>query len=84
MSGEAVSHSIGKHYRKLKIDRPKERRNMIAILITLLIAAVIIYVVYLIIGMITLPAPIKNIVYIIVGLIILLWLLQYFNIYHIG
>ena len=54
---------------------------MISLLITLLIAAVVIYVLYLIIGMINLPAPIKNIVYLIVGLIILLWLLSSFGLY---
>lgn len=56
---------------------------MISILVTLLIAAIVIYVVYLIVGMINLPAPIKNIVYLILGLIILLYLLSYFGLYNI-
>lgn len=56
---------------------------MIEILITLLIAAAIIYVVYLILGIVNLPSQIKNIVYIIVGLIIFLWLLDFFNLYRI-
>lgn len=54
---------------------------MIELLVGLLIAAVIIYVLYLILGMVNLPAPIKNIVYIIVAVIILIWLLQYFGLY---
>lgn len=56
---------------------------MISFLITLLIGAAVIYVVYLIVGMINLPAPIKNIVYIVVGLIILVWLLSYFGLYDL-
>lgn len=54
---------------------------MIELLVSLLIAAAIIYIVYLILGMIELPAPIKNIVYIILALIILLWLLKFFGLY---
>lgn len=57
---------------------------MISVLVTLLIAATIVYAVYLIVGMIALPAPLKNIVYIIVGLIILLYLLNYFGLYSPG
>jgi hypothetical protein len=56
---------------------------VISFLITLLIGAAVIYVVYLIVGMINLPAPIKNIVYIVVGLIILVWLLSYFGLYDL-
>ncbi len=54
---------------------------MISILVSLLIAAAVIYVVYMIIGMISLPAPMKNIVYIIVALIVLVWLLSFFGLY---
>jgi len=54
---------------------------MINVLVSLLIAVAIIYVVYLIIGMVNLPPNIKNIVYIIVGLIVLVWLLQFFGLY---
>lgn len=57
---------------------------MIEFLVTALIAIVVIYVVYLIVGMINLPAPIKNIVYLIVGVVILVWLLQYFGLYSGG
>ena len=54
---------------------------MISLLVGLLIQCVIIYVIYLILGIIALPAPIKNIVYLIVGLVILLWLLDSFGLY---
>lgn len=54
---------------------------MIALLVGLLIAAAVVYVVYLIVGMINLPAPLKNIVYIIMAIIILVWLLSYFGLY---
>lgn len=56
---------------------------MLEVLITLLLAAIVIYVVYLIIGMISLPPQIKTIVYLIVGLIILFYLLDFFGIYHV-
>ena len=52
---------------------------MISLLITLLLVAVIVYIVYLILGMISLPDPIKKIIYLVVGLIIIIWLLQYFG-----
>lgn len=56
---------------------------MISLLITLLIGAIIIYVVYLIVGMLSLPQPIKNIVFLIIGVIVLVWLLQTFGLYHL-
>jgi len=52
---------------------------MISLLITLLLVAVVVYIVYLILGMISLPDPIKKIIYLVVGLIVILWLLQYFG-----
>lgn len=57
---------------------------MISLLITLLIGAVVLYVVYLIVGMVNLPEPIKRIVYIIIGIIVLLWLLDSFGLYHVA
>ena len=57
---------------------------MISILITLLLVAAVVYILYLILGMITLPAPIKTIIYMVAGLIILIWLLQYFGLYQGG
>jgi len=49
-------------------------------LITALVAAVIIYVIYLLLGMVNLPQPIKTIIYLIVGLVIVLYLLGAFGI----
>ena len=54
---------------------------MIELLIALLIAAVLIYVVNLVIGMLALPPQVKTIAYIIVALIFLFWLLDYFSLY---
>lgn len=54
---------------------------MIELLVTLLLVAVVVYVVYLILGMIVLPEPMKTIVYIILGLIILFALLNEFGLY---
>jgi hypothetical protein len=53
---------------------------MLSLLFTLLIVAVIVYVVYLIVGMINLPAPIKTIVYLIMGVIVLVYLASLFGI----
>lgn len=55
---------------------------MISILITLLVLAVIAYVVYLVIEMLPFPQPLKTIVYIIFSLIVILYLLNFFGIYH--
>lgn len=54
---------------------------MIETLVTLLILGIIIYAVVLVIGLIPLPAPIKNIAYLIVGIIFLLVLLNYLGLY---
>lgn len=57
---------------------------MVELLVTLLLAAVVIYVVQLIIGMINLPPQAKTIAYIVVAVIVILWLLDKFNLYHLG
>lgn len=57
---------------------------MIDVLITLLLVAVVIYVVNIIINLISLPAQVKQIVYIILGLVILFWLLDFFGIYDLA
>lgn len=54
---------------------------MIELLVTLLLVAVLIYVVNLVIGMLNLPDQVKTIAYIIIGLVVLFWLLQYFGLY---
>ena len=45
---------------------------MVTTLITLLVGAVVLYAVYLILGMFKLPTPIMQIVYVILALIIIL------------
>lgn len=49
---------------------------MISLLISLLIMAVVVYVLFLIIGMIPMDVTIKRILVIIVSLIVFVWLLQ--------
>ena len=57
---------------------------MVKTLVSLLVLCIVIYVIYLILNMIQLPAPIKTIVYLIVGLVLLVWLLRYFGIMDSG
>lgn len=57
---------------------------MIELLITLLLLAVIVYVVQLVIGMLNLPEQVKTIAYIIVALIALFYLLDKFGIYRVN
>lgn len=57
---------------------------MIELLVTLLLLAIVIYVVNLIIGMLALPPQVKTIVYIIAGLIGLLYLLSRLGLYNVG
>lgn len=54
---------------------------MIELLVTLLLGALVVYIVHLIIGMINLPQQVKTIVYIIVGVVVLFWLLDLFGLY---
>ena len=49
---------------------------MIEILISLLIVAIIVIVVFYVIDLLGLPAPVPMIAKLIVGLVVLLWLLQ--------
>lgn len=60
---------------------------MIQLLIGLVIAAIVIYILYLIINwifsVIVLPAPLKNIIFAILGLIVLLWLLSFLGVYSL-
>lgn len=53
---------------------------LISLLVTLLVVAVLVYVVQLIIGMLNLPAPAKTILYIIVALIVIVYLLNLFGV----
>lgn len=54
--------------------------GLISLLVWLLIAALVIWCVYLVIGMLPLPAPIKQIVCVILGLIFLLIILSHLGI----
>lgn len=55
--------------------------GLIHLLIGLLCLAVVIYVVYLILGMLPLPAPAKQIISLILSLIFLLVLLSYLGLF---
>jgi hypothetical protein len=57
---------------------------MIELLVTLLILAVVIYVVFLILQQIPLPPTVKQIAYIIIGLIFLVILLDKAGLYHLN
>lgn len=57
---------------------------MIELLVTLLLLAVLVYVAYLIVGMLKLPPPILNIVYIIMAVIVLLVLLDKLGLYSVN
>lgn len=54
--------------------------SIIAILVTLLIIGVVIYIVM----QVPLPAFIRNIMYAVICLLVVLWLLQEFGIYNSG
>jgi uncharacterized membrane-anchored protein len=53
--------------------------GLIQLLIYLLIGGVIIYVVYWILGMLTLPQPAKQAILVVLAIIVLLWLLRTFG-----
>jgi len=55
-----------------------ELNGLLRLLIYVLLGGLIVYAVYWIIGMLTLPAPAKNIILIIVAVVVLVWLLVTF------
>lgn len=55
--------------------------QLISLLIYLLVAAIVLYAVHLVIGMLALPAQVKTIALIIVGLVALLWILNTLGIF---
>lgn len=57
---------------------------MISFLITMLVLAIVIYVVYLVIGMLKLPPPISTIVYLILGVIALVAILDRSGLYKLN
>jgi len=54
--------------------------GLIQLLIYLLVGGLVIYLVYWILGMLTLPQPVRNVILVILALIVLLWLLRTFAI----
>lgn len=58
--------------------------DLIGILVTLIILAIIAYAVYIVIGMFALPQPIKQLVYLLTGVILLVFLLNQLGIYHVA
>lgn len=55
--------------------------GLIRLLIYLLIGGAIVYLVYWIVGMLTLPQPVKTVILVIIAIIVLLWLLSTFGIF---
>lgn len=55
--------------------------GLVRLLIYLLIGGLIVYAVYWIVGMLTLPQPVKTVILIIIAIIVLLWLLSTFGIF---
>jgi hypothetical protein len=57
--------------------------GLIRLIIYLLLGGLVIYLVYWIIGMLTLPQPVKTVILIIVAVIVLLWLMATFGIFNL-
>lgn len=57
---------------------------MVELLISLLLFAIVVYVVVLIMRLIPLPEPAKQIAYIVIGLIFLVMLLDRLGLYHLA
>jgi hypothetical protein len=55
--------------------------GLVRLIIYLLLGGLIIYIVYWILGMLTLPQPVKTVILIILAVIVLLWLLATFGIF---
>jgi uncharacterized membrane-anchored protein len=58
-------------------------QGLIELVLYLLVGGLVIWIVYWIIGMLTLPPQVKTIILIIVAIVVLLWLLATFNIFRI-
>jgi len=54
---------------------------MVRLIIYLLLGGLVVYLIYWILGMLTLPQPVKTVILIIVAVIVLLWLLSTFGIF---
>lgn len=55
---------------------------LINLLVYLLVGGLIIYVVMWIVGMLTIPQPVKNVITVIVAIIVLLWILSTLGIFR--
>jgi hypothetical protein len=55
--------------------------GLIRLIIYLILGGAVIYLVFWILGLLTLPEPVKTVILIIVAVIVLLWLLATFNIF---
>lgn len=53
----------------------------IQLLLYLLVCGLVIYLVYWIVGMLTLPQPVKTVIMVIIAIVVLLWLLSTFGIF---
>jgi hypothetical protein len=53
--------------------------GLIQLVIYLLLGGLVIYLVYWVLGMLTLPQPVKQIILVVVAIIALLWLLRTFG-----
>jgi len=56
-------------------------RGLVELIIYLLLGGLVIYLIYWILGMLTLPQPVKTVILIIVALFVVLWLLSTFGIF---
>jgi hypothetical protein len=53
--------------------------GLVQLIIYLLLGGVVVYLVYWILGMLTLPQPAKQIILVVLAIIVLLWLLRTFG-----
>ena len=58
-----------------------EIEGLVRLLIYLVVGGLIIYVVYWIVGMLTLPEVVKTVIWVVVALLVLLWLLSTFGVF---
>jgi hypothetical protein len=57
---------------------------LIELLVTLLILCIVIYAVYVVLGMLNLPPPIRTLIYLLIAVVVIVWLLQRFGLYSGG
>lgn len=54
--------------------------SLIQLIVYLILGAVVIYIVYLIVGMLGLPAQLQKLIFILIAVVVLIWLLITFHI----